>query len=73
MTNKLSKVKERFAAEGTSIAEWARANGFKKHLVYRVMDGRCKATRGQAHRIAVALGLKNEPKKLIFRPIVDAA
>lgn len=73
MTNKLSKVKERFATEGISIAEWARANGFKRHLVYRVIDGRCKATRGKAHRIAVALGLKSEPKKLILRPMTDAA
>lgn len=73
MTDKLAQVRARFAAEGLSITEWARANGFKRYLVYRVLDGSCKATRGEAHKIAIALGLKSEPKKLIFRPSVEAA
>ena len=67
------QVKARFAAEGLSISAWARAQGFKRYLVYRVLDGSCKASRGEAHKIAVALGLKSEPKKLILRPMVDAA
>lgn len=68
-----TQVKARFAAEGLSIAKWAKARGFKAYLVYRVLDGSCKAKRGQAHKIAVALGIKNEPKKLQYRPAVDAA
>jgi gp16 family phage-associated protein len=73
MTDKRSQVKARFLAEGVSVAEWARSNGFDGKLVYRVLNGSVKGTRGQAHNIAVALGLKAEPKKLTFRPMVDAA
>jgi gp16 family phage-associated protein len=73
MTDKRAQVKARFLAEGISISEWAKARGFKRFLVYRVLNGSCKATRGEAHKIAVALGLKAEPKTLQFRPVVEAA
>jgi gp16 family phage-associated protein len=61
------EVKTRFAAEGISVAEWARARGFSPKLVYRVLDGTAKGTRGEVHRIACALGLKSEPSELRFR------
>jgi gp16 family phage-associated protein len=67
------QVKARFEAEGISVAEWARARGLNLKLVYKVLDGSVRGTRGQAHKIAVELGLKTEPKALRFRPIVDAA
>jgi gp16 family phage-associated protein len=73
MTEKLHRVKARFEAEGMSIAEWSRARGFDPKLVYRVLNGDVKGTRGQAHKIACELGLKREPKKLQFRPTADAA
>ena len=68
-----SKVKARFEAEGVSVAEWARANGFNCFTVYRVLSGRVKCVRGEGHRIAVALGLKSEPKNPTFKSAVDAA
>jgi len=71
MADKIAAVKARFEAEGVSIAEWARANGFSRTLVYRVLDGDMACRRGQAHKIAVALGLKKEPSRLLFRD--DAA
>jgi len=43
---------------GISIAEWARAEGFSTALVYQVIEGKRQCVRGQSHRIAVALGLK---------------
>ncbi len=73
MTDKLMRVKARFEAEGVSIAEWARARGFNRKLVYRVLSGEVKCTRGKAHEIACELGLKRQPDELQFRPSVDAA
>lgn len=43
--------------DGKSIQQWARENNFPAHLVYAVVSGRCKAQRGQSHRVAVKLGL----------------
>lgn len=54
----LETVKQRFYLRGESVAEWARAHRFDERHVYSVLSGRSKATRGQAHLIAVALGLK---------------
>lgn len=51
-------VRELFADAGMSVAEWARVQGFSTGLVYQVLEGRRKCMRGQSHRIAVALGLK---------------
>lgn len=51
-----------FAVNGVPIKEWARARGFSETLTYSVLAGRSKCVRGQAHEIAVALGLKQAPK-----------
>lgn len=48
-----------FETSGISVAEWARVHGFSTGLVYQVLEGKRKCMRGQSHRIAVALGLKN--------------
>jgi len=53
------KIRQEFKEKGISISEWARTRGFTPALVYRVLSGEREATRGQSHRIAVALGLKN--------------
>ncbi|MFT7775345.1 DNA-binding protein [Roseateles sp.] len=58
---RLTQVKEAFEARGLSIAEWARANGFDAPMVYAVLAGRVQARRGKAHRIAMALGVKQAP------------
>lgn len=52
------QVKEEFFRKGISFAEWARAHGFGKIEVHRVITGRNKASRGKGHRIAVLLGMK---------------
>jgi len=41
-----------------SIADWARTHQFRQDLVYAVLSGRSKASRGESHAIAVKLGLK---------------
>lgn len=53
-----SGAKRLFEASGISVAEWARVQGFSTGLVYQVLDGNRKCLRGQSHRIAMALGLK---------------
>lgn len=53
--------KNGFYARGEQISTWAQEHGFSKDLVYSVLGGRAKGHRGQAHKIAVALGLKPQP------------
>ncbi len=51
-------VRAEFQRKGVSISSWAIANGFSTNLVFEVLAGRKKCIRGQAHNIAVKLGLK---------------
>jgi gp16 family phage-associated protein len=64
--SQLSQVRQEFAALGLSIADWAREHNFSLPLVYAVLKGRNQATRGESHKIAVALRLKNEAPQLRF-------
>ena len=54
-----SEVRAEFARKGLSIAGWARKHGFGRSLVYEVLSGRKKCHRGQSHKIAVLLGMKD--------------
>jgi gp16 family phage-associated protein len=54
----LAAVRRRFWLEGETIADWAAKNGFSPATTYSLLAGRLRARRGEAHRIAVALGLK---------------
>jgi gp16 family phage-associated protein len=56
------QVKQHFAVHGLSIRDWAASRGFSESLVYAVLAGKNKASRGESFRIAVALGLREEPK-----------
>jgi gp16 family phage-associated protein len=56
-----SDVKAQFRARGMTIRSWAQTNGFSTPLVYAVLGGRVQGIRGQAHEVAVALGLKPLP------------
>lgn len=51
-------IKADFRASGVAIKDWALANGFSPASVYILLNSERPATRGEAHRIAVALGLK---------------
>lgn len=44
--------------EGQSIAAFARSHGLNKNLVSDLLNGRKKGKRGQAHKAAVLLGIK---------------
>ena len=53
-------IRKAFDAAGLTVSEWAKTQGFKRENVYSVLAGRTKGRRGEAHRIAQALGLKAE-------------
>lgn len=52
------QVREEFRAAGITVTEWARVNRFNRMTVVDLLLGRQKGLRGEAHRAAVALGLK---------------
>ena len=52
-----------FRDHGVSVAEWARDRGFSVPLVYSVLSGRNRATRGESFQISVALGLRTIPER----------
>lgn len=53
------QVRADFDRRGLTIATWARANGFRAKAVQQVLSRPTAGRFGVAHRIAVALGLKN--------------
>ena len=52
------QVRAEFKAAGTTFGQWARENGYRPAQVYRVTSGVDKGYYGDAHEIAVKLGLK---------------
>lgn len=59
MRKSAEKVKFDFFRKGISIAEWARAYGFNERLTRAVLSGQVKGVRGDSHKIAVLLGIKD--------------
>jgi gp16 family phage-associated protein len=53
-------VREWFDEEGLRVADWAKAHGFKADQVYAFLSGRTRGRSGAAHRVALALGLKQQ-------------
>lgn len=45
--------------EGISIAEFSRLHGLNRNMVSDLLNGRKKGKRGEAHRAAVLLGIKD--------------
>jgi gp16 family phage-associated protein len=58
-TKTLDEVRADLNRHGKSIREWAREHGVSDRIVYEVLRGRLKGRRGQAHKVAVLLGLKH--------------
>jgi gp16 family phage-associated protein len=57
------QVKEKFLAAGVTFTDWARDNGYRVQKVYFVLNGQLKGRYGEAHKIAVALGMKLQAQK----------
>ncbi len=56
------QVRRWFVENGISQAEWSRKHGFSHLVVRDLLRGKRQGVRGEAHRAAVALRLKPEPK-----------
>lgn len=54
-----AEVKSEMLNRGETAADWARKHGVSGDLVRGVLQGRIKGRNGEAHKIAVLLGLKN--------------
>ena len=52
------KARSGFSERGESLTDWSISRGFNPNLVQQVLNGRLPCQRGQAHKIAVELGLK---------------
>lgn len=57
----IEEFRAKLDAQGKSVRQWAKENGFNIHLVNAINIGRLKCKRGQAHEIAVAMGIKADP------------
>ena len=62
---------EELRSAGISIPQWAKANKFNTPTVKAVLYGHSKGVRGDAHKVAVALGFKTGPivKAEGFKPV----
>ncbi|MNF77883.1 hypothetical protein D3C84_600370 [compost metagenome] len=53
------QAREALDRKGMSIAAFSRKNGLNKNLVSDLLNGRIKGRRGEAHRAAVLLNIKD--------------
>ncbi len=58
------QIKKQFRQRGETITQWALLNGYPRTAVYRVLNGQEKGFYGQAHEIAVKLGMKPDADRL---------
>lgn len=70
MLKNRQQIRDQFANNGQSITAWAKARGYTPNTVIAILaddenNPRYKCLRGEAHNIAVALGLK---EGVISRP-----
>lgn len=56
----LDQVKKKFDKEGKTLKQFAEEHSLNYRTVICVMNGVNKGRRGEAHRVAVALGLKSD-------------
>lgn len=52
-------VRAQFEANGVNAAQWALDRGFSPSLVQKILRGERACRRGDSHRIAIALGIKD--------------
>lgn len=55
----LMRARQKLREKGLTVREWADSHDFPLHAVRAVLYGRNKGNFGQAHKIAVALGVKD--------------
>ena len=53
-----------FRAQGINVSQWCRERNINRQVVVDLLRGKRRGYRGEAHRAAVALGLKPNPEQL---------
>ena len=53
------EVRGDFFKRGVNVAKWARDHGLSRQSVDAVLRGKTKGNRGEAHKAAVLLGIKD--------------
>lgn len=53
-----------FISHGICKTDWAKAHEINRMVLVDLLRGRLKGLRGEAHRAAIALGLKADPKTI---------
>lgn len=48
-----------FERRGVNVTQWARDRGLTRQAVFAVLNGKTKGRRGDAHKAAVLLGIKD--------------
>ena len=59
----LAAAKERVYVNGRSLSQWCVETGLDYQTAGNVLRGHTKATRGEAYRVAAALGLRRQAAK----------
>ena len=54
------RARKKFEDSGVTVADWARRHGFSVQCVYDVLRGKSVGRRGEAYKVAVALGIKRQ-------------
>ena len=54
----LKKARKSLEQQGLSVKDWAELHGITPSTAYAVLNGQKKCLRGEAHRAAVRLGIK---------------
>ena len=60
MAKSIEQVKTEFQKKGISFSDWAKENNFSTELVYRVLNMNRLPIRGESHKIAVKLRIKDD-------------
>jgi len=62
MSKTACEIKQEFRRQGITVVGWAEEHGFSVYSVRAVLSGHNQGNFGKSHDIAVALGLKDNPK-----------
>lgn len=65
MVKSIQQIKNEFHSKGITFSDWAKENNFSPELVYRVLKMNRVPVRGESHKIAIKLGIKEEKNELI--------
>lgn len=62
---KIAEKRGWFANHGIALSHWADQHQVKRNVLYQVLEGKSRCTRGESHKIAVLLGLRPQASTAI--------